>query len=294
MSKKQNHKNKNDHITIPESTLKLFVPEGSFKFSFLDLKSMEIIEKGASQYHKECNYFPKAFDKSCQSFETGIGNLRAKIGDAEKQGLNLTYNVSILTENVKQLIFLHTAREPETLNFVMEKEHGEKLINDMKSFITMQGMLNAKTAKAIDDSRKIFASGKTKREYFYDDNLFRIQCDSFMEKVKNYKATIVRIPQNISATFLLTPFHFTQVGNVFHFVLSPRHAICLYPSKMYDGLFNSGGIIYDIEDAESVESIYRHDIKMVKQAKNQHLIGEKHILEKILQIKSNMIEGERV
>ena len=96
MKKSKYFNNKRDHITIPQSTLRWFCPTDGYKISFLDLDSKEITEKGASQYHKQLNYYPQEFDKICQSLETWLGNLRHKIHENETNGYSTGYDVSLL------------------------------------------------------------------------------------------------------------------------------------------------------------------------------------------------------
>jgi hypothetical protein len=140
MAKNKNPNSKHDHITIPQSTLKHFIPQGGYKFSFLDLDSLMIFEKGASQYHKEFNYYPQGFDKICQSLETWLGNLRTKIMEYETNGFIIGYDVNLLTENVKRLIALQSVREPETLNSVMDEVWWEEALNVNEAFYARHGI----------------------------------------------------------------------------------------------------------------------------------------------------------
>ena len=267
MERQKNHENKKDHITIPKSTLKQYETT-NHRFSYLDLKSMQIYEKGPSQYHKKYNYFPKNFDKACQSFEIGLGNLRSHINKCETQGLMMEVDRDSFANDVKELIALQVLREPETLNYVMDKDYLTELLESMKEYIVREGRFSSHAISTINSFSSIFENAKLKRDFFFDKIPFNVLCDSLMKKLSSHKAVLTRIPQGIASTFLLTPFHFTQIKNSYNLVLMPRYAIFLCPLDTYEESFTDSQMLYDVTDGESIEFLYQYDMKMARMAEN--------------------------
>ena len=277
---------KKDHIALPNATLSKFVESGKTTFSYIDLTNGDIKTKGPSMYEKEKGYYLEYFDNICQYFETWIGNSRKTISSVDSSTNNLIYDRDELKQIIVELISLQWIRRKELIETIMDADKGNERISQIESDMFNSGRINASVINKIHEYRNMLANDKQKRDYFYsnaDKRMAELEQTLLNQGLDGLRATIVKIPDSIKATFLLTPYHFIMSKNMCFFVLEPRYSLALFPPKAFEPEGRETCGIWEMSNESDVEVLIPICIEMAKNCTPTHLIGEEYMLKKIQQ-----------
>lgn len=230
-------KKQNDHIILPNATLKRFMNTETQMISVLNLSSpnqCSITRHFTRSFHVEADYYDVDVDKEIKKFETSIGNWNKKISDAIANNDLSKINITELKNFAIQIITLQFHRcvmaDPqmrEAFITIKRKEYEE--------------LLHSNHSYEFSEFVKSFeASSRTPSEFirFFQKNYLMNGNERIEQSYNKFNAVILSIPQNISASFLLPPQHFVCTDTVARVVLGPKLAIGLYPDN-----FNSQKLI---------------------------------------------------
>lgn len=281
-NKKDN--NKKDHIAIPDATLKWYRESGEDDFYYLDLQSKQICTKGPSMYQKQRGYYQKGFDDVCQRIETLIGDIRAHIDTLYKSNGGYSYDSAYLKSMAIDMLALQTARRPELLENVTKPDLLQEKVDKRVIDHVLSGRLTPQAVGVAQGLRRMFASQKGRRDFFYQTSFERMR-DILLEagQLHNYSAMIHAIPENIKATYLLTPFHYFIYCDCFIITLSPRYAVVLMPKVAFDELKLREGMAILVADESNVLRLIPSVIEATSPCTQKHIIGERYMLNKVLE-----------
>jgi len=254
---------KGDHITIPESTLRRFVDSQSKQFAYYDLSTGTIEEEYPGRYNTEIGYFPQAFEALLsREVERHIGILHAKLKVFEE-----TQGILQTDDGFKEtLIRIVTAQTFRMRDFF------ESMKDDLAELCRR---------------RKIPPTLSNMKEIFYTQDHLERLVGSTNQLLASYTVRCAIVSDSATGSFLLPPTHFFQAGSrgsggAYYFIpMSPRYAFVLLPreanEKYIDQETWTQGF-FDIGD-DDLSLFVPHCIKVAKQFKDGHLIGEKQYLQ---------------
>jgi len=290
-------KKRNDHITHPKSTLKSFWDEKTKMFSYLDLVDLGICDKTPKSYHTKLNYYPDAFDNEVNhTLETFIGNVRKGIDDVAA-GCNQTPMIGGIKSKTLAFVALQTIRLPDFLQSVTDNFNPIARLNSTVAKHAKAGGLTVDIATWASLKRaeilSLMSGENTAKDLLYTSISFeynaRLVLEGFGINSADFTCMGSTIPPKINSTFCLTPQHCFQHQNCIFVVLSPRHSILLMPK---DGEFcikyridsTRAFIVAPMKNENDVLDFLPSVIKMTKASRRQHIIGEKHMLEKCKEV----------
>lgn len=157
-------------------------------------------------------------------------------------------------------------------------------LNERIAAIEVSAIRTGKITKEMIERKnrllEILKTQKGRRDFYYARTHIKLQPFFKRFVMDKHEATVIKVPDNIQTTFLLTPFHFIKSGEDWLFTISPRLAIALLPS----GNFNDSSVkdgIWKVDSEETMEILLESAIQMAIHCNDQHLIGERYTLEKV-------------
>ncbi len=279
---------KKDHIALPASTLKRFREHGEEDLFYLDLNNGQIHKKGPSIYQKHSGYYQKEFDDVCQSIETLIGKIHKDIDILNKSHGGDFYSSDYLKSISIDILTLQTVRRPEFLENVTKPDVTLKKIDEIVVSHAMAGKLTSKVVDTANMFRRISSAPKNRRDFFYKTP-FEAMKKIFIDvvEIQNYSAIINVIPEDIPATYLLTPYHYFIYCDCYIITLSPRYAIVLMPYVAYKALNCREGMAIKVADESDVLRLIPAAIEATSPCVQKHLIGERYMLNKVKESMQN-------
>lgn len=279
---------KKDHIALPASTLKRFREHGEEDLFYLDLNNGQIHKKGPSIYQKHYGYYQQEFDDVCQSIETLMGKIHGNIDILYKSNGGDFYTSEYLKSISIDILALQTIRRPELLENVTKPDVALKKIDEIIISHAMRGRLTPKVVDTAHMYRKIFSTPKNRRDFFYKTS-FEETKKIFVDvgQIQNYSAIIHAIPDVISATYLLTPYHYFIYCDCYIITLSPRYAIALMPNVAFKALNIREGMAIKVADESNVLRLIPAAIEATSPCVQKHLIGERYMLNKVKEYLQN-------
>lgn len=271
---------KKDHIALPHSTLKRFREPGEENFFYIDLANNRIDKKGPSVYQKQNGYYQKEFDDICQRIETLMGVIHTEIDKLYKSKGGSFYTNDYLLSIAIDIITLQTVRRPESFETVTKPDVVINKLNEGVAAHAAAGNLTPKLVDTANMYREILTTTKKRRNFFYErsfEEMKKIQ----EGLLQSCSATILAIHENVTATYLLTPYHFFIYDDCFVITLSPRYAIVLMPNDKYTALNFREDMAILITDESDVLSLIPSAIEATSPCAKKHLIGERYMLNRV-------------
>jgi hypothetical protein len=283
---------KKDHIALPAQTLRRFRETGTDDFWYIDVSTGRIDHKGPSIYQKRRGYYQEDYDSQVRTLEDCLGKVAdIVIPIAENHEQDAAYDREWLKNFAIALIAMQIHRRPELKDAAMETERLTELINALEASMCQLGIRNIEVINKAGKYREMLHSEKAKRDFFYERTDIRLP--NIVEKLGLHTlgATLIKVPQEMKTTFLLTPYHFIPCGKAWLFTIAPRMAIALLPAERFDDRSSLCGI-WEVDDEKTMDLLVLQGIKLAKQSKPPHLIGERFTLEKVKSRLQTRAEGD--
>ena len=284
-----------DHLILPKKSLMQFLDTQQFisviEFTGTNLIEGHIVKHRPRKFHAESGYYDSEVDKIIKKMETSIGvwrkkiakyiesinlgNNTAKIDFIEMKNfainlISLQYNRNVMVDSGLRSLFINSK-----ISELKELILFQRSIGNNHAIRELEFRLSQLQYFALDASEfpKFF-----QKKYMIDGN--RVSQNIMIEEqYKDFVATILFIPDEMKASFLLTPQHYFAVDTVARIILGPRLAIGLYHKNIE---IPDCRIIKVTEEeafsfvARSIESA----LEMTEDGFKQ-LIGEESFLQKV-------------
>lgn len=198
----------NQHIMLPNSTLKLFASYG--ELHYLDVNSNTIKFGRAGSYNTVKDYYPAETEKYlANTIETKIGLLRKTLLEFESKKTKLLIPPE-LTQLIIRIFVVQCLRIPDFAECV----HANSIF--------------AKPLNLPVDFYSVLHKNPSQRDF-----LIKSLCEHRSDNIlKEYSSNIIEIPgDNRDRSLLLTSSHFTILKRWLILILNPYLGIVLLPSS---------------------------------------------------------------
>lgn len=278
----------NSHKTIPKSTLKRFADPKTKMFSYYDIKRKEIRDYAPKSYNTEEGYYSSEFEDWLGRYvEKPMGDLNKALDCFIEAKDNFNGDFDKIKKDLITFIAAQSVRMPSTMEYVMETEHKNVLINKCLSDIARRGKLDAEVIYRADKYRKEMVSDESKRVVFYNVETITKVIKRLNKRLADYTVDFAIIDEKTNASFIITPMHFFSVGNRIIVPCSPRFAFILRPKEDQERNYlaeDNNELVQrwiSIDD-EDLLLFLPHCINAIELYEPQHVIADKSYLQKLI------------